>query len=451
MKIVIIGCGKVGRTLSASLSNGKNDVILIDRNTDAIMRVQDMQDVMCIEGDGADVDVQLEANVDKSGLLIAATTSDELNILCCLIAKNLGVKKTISRVRNPLYYKQMDIVKEDLGLSMVINPELTTADEILRILMFPAAAQVEVFAKGRMELVEYKLDENSLLDGKSLIDIYKIRKIKFLICAVERDSEIFIPSGDFILHSGDKVYVAASHRNLENFFKDIGVLTNKVKTVMIVGGGRIAHYLTRQLLAIGMRVKIIENKLEKCRELAETFTKATIIYGDGTDSDLLEEEGIRDVDAFVSLTGMDEENIIMSLFAKNNSNAKIITKINRDNYVELALNMGLDTLLSPRKLAASLILSFVRSIDTSPKNIEALYHIAQNQVEAIEFKINEDNSTMIGVPLKSLKIKKNILICGIMRERKVIIPGGDDYFKDGDSVIVISKDHQFSNIEDILE
>lgn len=452
MKVVIIGSGKVGGSLSGNLSKEGNDVTVIDRSANALNHIQDTQDVMCIEGDGADADIQLDANVNKAGLLIATTPYDELNILCCLIAKRLGVKRTVSRVRNPIYFRQMDLIKEDLGLSMVINPELITADEILRILMFPAAARVEVFAKGRMELVEYKLTENSPLAGLSLVELYKRNKIKFLICAVERDSKIFIPGGDFILRSGDRVNIAASHQNLEKFFKTLGTLKNKVKTVMIVGGGKICHYLTKHLLSIGMRVKIIEQDMEKCKELAERFPKATIINGDGTDQELLNEEGIAEADAFVTLTGIDEENIIMSMYAKNNSDAKIITKINRDSYIEMASQMGLECVISPKHLTAGSILSFVRSLDTSvANNIEALYHIVGNKAEAMEFKINSEIPSIVGIPLKSLKLKNNILICGILRKRDVIIPNGDDCIQKGDSVIVISKDHRFSDIEDILD
>lgn len=452
MKVVIIGCGKVGATLSYNLSKEGNDVTVIDFNTKALKRIQDTQDVMCIDGDGTDAEVQREANVHKAGLLIATTPYDELNILCCLLAKRLGVKRTISRVRNPIYFKQMDLIKEDLGLSMVINPELITADEIFRILMFPAAARVDVFAKGRMELVEHKLADDSILEGMSLADIYKRNKVQFLICAVERDSKIFIPSGDFILRAGDRINIAASHQNMESFFRTIGVLKNKAKTVMIIGGGKISHYLTKRLTESGVRVKIIENNFEKCKELAEAFPKATVIHGDGTEQELLSEEGISDVDAFIAMTGMDEENIIMSLYAKNNSNAKIITKINRDSYVEIASQMGLDCIISPKQLTASGILSFVRSIDTSTaNNIEALYHIIGSKAEAIEFKVNNNIPDLVGVPIKSLKIKNNILICGILRKRNVIIPNGNDCIEPGDSVIVISKDYHFTDLEDILD
>lgn len=452
MKVVIIGCGKVGKSLSYNLSKEGNDVTVIDCNPKALKNIQDTQDVMCIEGDGTNADVQLEANVQKAGLLIATTPYDELNILCCLLAKRLGVKRTISRVRNPIYYKQMDLIKEDLGLSMVINPELITADEIFRILMFPAAARIEVFAKGKMELVEHKLSEDSILEGMTLAEIYKRNKVQFLICAVERDSKIFIPSGDFILRAGDRINIAASHENLEKLFRTIGVMKNKAKTVMIIGGGKICHYLTKRLIQSGVRVKIIENNFDKCKELAETLPKATVINADGTEQELLAEEGISDVDAFISMTGIDEENIIMSLYAKNNSNAKIITKINRDSYTEIASQMGLDCIIAPKQLTASGILSFVRSIDTSKSNnIEAMYHIIGSRIEAIEFTVNNYIPKLTSIPIKELRLKDNILICGIFRKRNVIIPNGDDSIELGDSVIVISKDHHFSDIEDILD
>ena len=287
MKVVIIGSGKVGSNISRALSNENHDVTVIDVKKTALERIQDTQDIMCIEGNGADISVLREANVDRAGLYIATTPNDELNLLSCLLAKKMGAGRTMSRVRNPVYFGQVDILKEDLGLSMVINPELITSDEIMRILVFPAAAKLEVFSRGRMELVEHRLKEDSELDGMKLADIYKKNKVKFLICAVERDSQIYIPGGDFVLKSGDKINIAASHRNLEGFFKSIGSMRTKIKTVMIVGGGKVCVYLIKQLLSAHMRVKVIEINHQKCLELAEKFPKATIIEGDGTDQDVL--------------------------------------------------------------------------------------------------------------------------------------------------------------------
>lgn len=453
MKIVIIGSGKVGSNLSHSLTKEKHDITIIDCNSNALKKIQDTQDVMCIVGNGADVETQLQASVDKSGILIATTHHDELNLLCCLIAKRLGAERTISRVRNPLYYKQIDLIKDDLRLSMIINPEDTTANEIFRVLAFPPAVKVETFANGRVELVEHKLTERSTIVNTSLADIYKHTKIKCLICAVERDGKIYIPSGDFVLKANDKINVTATHKDLEKFFKvsNNSQAKTKVKNMMIVGGGRLCYYLTKKLLAVGMRVKIFEIDLERCKELAETFPNATIINGDGTDQELLMEEGLDQVDGFASLTGIDEENIIMSLYAKNNSNAKVITKINRDSYSQITAQLGLDCVVAPKNLTVSNILSYVRSLDTTNSKIEALYHIVGNQVEAIEFKVTNPIEDLTGIPLKDVKLKKNILICGIIRKRDLIIPDGRSIISLGDTVIVICKDYHFSDLEDILE
>lgn len=451
MKMVIIGNGKAGSNLASMLSNEGHDVTVIDINAAALEKTQNTEDVMCIEGNGIDADVQRDAAVNKAGIVIAATHYDEVNLLCCLIAKKLGAERTIARVRNPEYYKQIDFIREDLGLSMVINPEAITADEILRVLITPAAAKVEVFERGQMELVEYKIPDNSPILDCNLQEIYKKTKIRFLICAVQRDSEIYIPGGNFVLRSGDRISIAATHKEIEQFFKMNGSIKDKVKSVMIVGGGRISYYLTKNLLGIGMHVKIIEQDLEQCRRLAQMFPKASVIHGDGTDQDMLVEEGMRDADAFVAVTGIDEENIIISLYAKNNSSAKVVTKINRESYVGLTGQIGLDCIISPKYLATNSVLAYVRSLDNTESNIESIYHIVDNRVEAVEFKIKENIPRLIGIPLKDLKFKKNILICSVVRGRQVIIPDGNTAIEPGDSVVVVSKEHRFSDISDILD
>lgn len=451
MKVVIIGNGKAGSSLASMLSNEGHDVTVIDINTAALEKIQNTEDVMCIEGNGIDTEVQKDAAVNKADMVIAATHYDEVNLLCCLIAKKLGAGRTISRVRNPEYYKQIDFIREDLGLSMVINPEGITADEILRVLITPDAAKVEVFEKGKMELVEYKIPDNSPILDCSLLEIYKRTKIKFLICAVQREAEIYIPGGNFVLRSGDRISIAATHKDIEQFFKMCGSIKDKVKSCMIVGGGRICYYLTKSILAMGMHVKIIEKDFERCKKLAQMFPKAAVIHGDGTDQDMLTEEGIRDADAFVAITGIDEENIIMSLYAKNNSNAKVVTKINRESYVGLTGQIGLDCIISPKYLTTNSVLTYVRSLDNTESNIESIYHIVDNRVEAAEFKIREKLPGLIGIPLKDLKIKKNILICSIVRNRHVIIPDGNTIIELNDSVVVVSKEHRFSDIRDILE
>ena len=451
MKMVIIGNGKVGSTLASMLAKEKHDVTVIDINPAALSKTETAEDVMCIEGNGIDAEMQREASGNKAGMVIATTQCDEVNLLCCLIAKKLGAKRTIARVRNPEYYKQVDLIREDLGLSMVINPEGITANEIVRVLITPEAANVEVFEKGKMELVEYKIPPNSLIMDCSLKEIYKRTKIKFLICAVQRDSDIYIPGGNFILRVGDRISIAATHKDIEQFFKMCGSIKDKVKACMIVGGGRICYYLTKGLLGMGMHVKIIEKDFDKCKQLAELFPKASVIHGDGTDQDLLVEEGIREADGFVALTGIDEENIIMSLYAKNNSDAKVVSKINRESYVDLTGQLGLDCIISPKYLTTNSVLEYLRSLDNTESNVESIYHIVNNQIEAAEFKIKEKIPGLTGVPLKDMKTKSNMLICSVVRGRQVIIPDGNTVIELNDSVVVISKEHRFSDIRDIIE
>lgn len=451
MKIVIIGNGKIGSKLSAMLVQEGHDITVVDCKESNLRKVQNTLDVMCIEGNGATAETQLEAGVNKATLLIAATPYDELNVLCCLIGKRLGAKKTISRVRMPEYYQQMHLIREDLGLSMVINPELSTADEIMRVLVFPSAAKVEVFGKGKLELVEYRLPDFPWLEGISLVELYKKIKTKLLICAVQREDKVFIPGGDFQLRAGDRIHVAASHKNIERFFRSSGFMKDKVKTVMLVGGGRVCYYLAKQLLNVGMKVKIIEKDQERCDKLAELLPKAIVIWGDGTDQDLLIEEGVLDVDGFVALTGIDEENMIISLFAKDSTNAKVVTKISRENYIDLASELGLDCVVSPKMLTTGNVLSYVRSLaSTAGSEIESLYHLVGNQVEAIEFRVKDRIPNLVGVPLRDVQLKKNILICAIIRKREIVVPDGSAVVELGDSVVIVSKEHHFSRLKDIL-
>lgn len=407
---------------------------------------------MCIEGNGATAAVQLEASVNKAGLLVATTPDDETNMLSCLIAKRVGAQKTISRVRDPEYYGQIDLIREDLGLSMIINPERMTADEIFRVLIFSSASRVEAFAKGKLELVEYIIPESSPFCGLNLAQIYNNTKTRVLVCAVQRGNETYIPSGLFTIEAGDRLSIASTHKDLEKFFRFAGSRKDKIKTVMIVGGGRISYYLAKQLVSLGMRVKIIDNNYERCTEFAENLDKVTVIHGDGTDQELLLEEGLREADAFVALTGIDEVNIIMALFAKKNSDAKVVTKINRESYVDLTSQLGLDSVISPKYVTTNNIISYVRSLgNVASSDIESLYHVVGDKVEAIEFRVKENIPELVSVPLKNLSLKKDILICAIIRRRNVIIPGGNDCIEEGDSVVVVSKDYHFSDIKDILE
>ena len=360
MKIVIIGDGKVGYKLAKQLSSEKYDIILIDNNEEKLRKSIERMDVFCVAGEGGSVEVQQRADVPHADLVIACTSTDECNMLSCLIARRLGARHTIARVRNPIYYKQIDFLKKDLHLSMVVNPELIVAGDITRLLLFPDASKVETFVKGRVELVEFPIHCGKL-EGLSLSELYARFQVQVLVCAVESGETVLIPDGDYILKAGDKLHIAASHQNMEQFFKKIALRKEKIKNAMICGGGRVAYYLASQLCNLGMNVKIIERSRERCEELCELLPKATIINGDATEHDLLIEEGIEKTDAFIALTGMDEENIIMSLFASKQSVSKVIVKINEDRRAMMIDELGLDSIVSAKTATADAILGYVRA------------------------------------------------------------------------------------------
>lgn len=452
MKIVILGDGKIGRTLCEQLEKEGHDIVMIDRNEDSLNELTNKLDVLCICGNGALKDVQLEAGVDSCDLFIACTSTDELNMLCCLLAKKLGAKKTIARVRTPEYDAQLTTIKDELGLSMALNPELAAAREISRILVFPAATKIELFAKGRVELVEARVSPNGKMDGLTLFDIYKNYKLKILVCAISRSDEVFIPSGDFKLKAGDRLYITAPHEELENFFRIMGNEKRKVKNVLLIGGGKVSVYIAKLLEKTGMKIKIIEKSYEKCVELSELLPEATVIHGDGTNHELLTDEGIHHADALAALTGIDEENMIISMYAQGLEVQKVITKINRDSYVQMADKMGLESIICPKNLSADNVIGFVRATQNSmEKNkVETLYRLIGDRVVALEFTVNE-NAPFVDVPLKELKTKNDVLIACIVRQRKNIIPNGESCIKMGDSVIIVTKDKKISDLSDILE
>ena len=429
MKIVIIGDGKVGYKLAKQLSSEKYDIILIDNNEEKLRKSIERMDVFCVVGEGGSVEVQQRADVPHADLVIACTSTDECNMLSCLIARRLGARHTIARVRNPIYYKQIDFLKKDLHLSMVVNPELIVAGDITRLLLFPDASKVETFVKGRVELVEFPIHCGKL-EGLSLSELYARFQVQVLVCAVESGETVLIPDGDYILKAGDKLHIAASHQNMEQFFKKIALRKEKIKNAMICGGGRVAYYLASQLCNLGMNVKIIERNRERCEELCELLPKATIINGDATEHDLLIEEGIEKTDAFIALTGMDEENIIMSLFASKQSVSKVIVKINEDRRAMMIDELGLDSIVSAKTATADAILGYVRARRNSQcsANVETMYQLLDGRVEALEFIIKSENA-YTGVPLKDLNLKVNNIIACIARGRKIIIPNGDDRFR----------------------
>jgi K+ transport systems, NAD-binding component len=372
-------------------------------------------------------------------------------MLSCLIARKLGARHTIARVRNPIYYRQIGLLKEDLHLSMAVNPELIVADEISRLLLFPDASQVETFVKGRVELIELPVAEGSSLAGLSLAEMYNRFQIRLLVCAVEHGDEVRIPDGEYRMRAGDRLHIAASHKDLEAFFKANGKRKDKIKKVIICGAGRVGYYLALQLSTLGMQVKIIEQNRQRCEELCELLPKATIINGDATDHDLLVEEGIDEADAFVALTGMDEENIILSLFAKSQNVDKIVTKVNEDRRARMVEDFGIDSIVSVKTATADAIMSYVRARKNSQgsANVETMYQLVDDKVEALEF-IVKAKTNYTGIPLKNLSLKPNNLIACIARKRQIILPSGDDCIQVGDNVIIITMEKRIEDIKDIL-
>lgn len=451
MKIVIIGDGKVGHKLTTQLSEENYDIVLIDQNEGNLKEALNQLDIFCITGNGADAEIQKMADVPHADLVIACASTDELNMLSCLLAKRLGAKHTIARVRNPIYYRQIGLLKEDLHLSMAVNPELTAAVEITRILLFPETTKVETFMKGKVELVEFPLKDGNILSGLTLAQIYQKFQIKFLVCAIKRGGEVFIPDGNFILRDGDKLHIAAAHQELKSFFCALGKKIAKIKKVLICGGGHVCFYLTSQLMDTGMQVKIIEKDEKRCEMLCEMLPKATVIHGDATDHELLIEEGIKEADAVIALTGMDEENIIMALYAKTLGVHKIIAKVNEDARAQMVEGLGIDSIISAKSATADAILSYVRARRNSAcsANMETMYRLVNGKIEAQEFIIKQEDK-FTNIPLHDLPTRPNNLIACIGRNGKVIIPNGDDHMEVGDSVIIITKEQLINSLSDIL-
>ena len=451
MRIIIVGCGKIGLSIIKQLVIEKHDITVIDKNAEVINDITNNYDVMGLVGNGASYSVQKEAGVDRTNLLIAVTGSDEINLLCCLFAKKAGNCNTIARVRDPLYSKEIQYIKDELGLSMIINPEYAAAVEISRLLRFPSADKIDTFAKGRVELLNLVITEDSPFVNKTLIDVAKRVLSDILICTVERGDDIFIPNGAFILRANDKITIVASAVNSREFFTKIGYDTHQVKDTMIIGGGTMTYYLAEILLKMGIKVKIVEVNREKCEDLSENLPRATIINGDATNQEILIEEGINGCDSFVSLTGIDETNIILSLFAKTRTSGKIVTKIDRISFDDIINTFNVGSLIYPDKIAADYIVSYVRAMQNSiGSNVETLIKLNGGRVEALEFKILK-GSPVIGIPLMQLNLKRDILIGCINRRGTIIIPKGQNTIEEGDTVIVVTTKSGLSDIKDILE
>lgn len=451
MKIIIVGCGKIGTTLAEQLSSEHHDLVVIDTNPQKIQQLSESIDVMGIVDNGASINVLSDAGIEDAHLLIAVTGSDELNLLCCVIAKKVSKCHTIARVRNPLYNKERNFIRKSLGITMIINPELASAIEISRLLRFPSAIELETFAKGRVELLKFKLLPEFRLSGMSVMEIVDKLRCNVLICGVERGEEVFIPSGNFILQDNDLISIMASPKNSASFFKKVGIHTHQVKNALIVGGGTLGYYLAALLIDLKIKVRIVENNQERCQQLSELLPEATVICGDGTDKKLLLQEGLTQTESFITLTNMDEENIFLSLFAKKNSKAKLITKVNRIAFDDIIDGLDIGSVIYPKYITADYILQYVRAMENSlSSNVETLYHILDNQAEALEFSVKEASS-VTDIPLSQLNLKENLLIACINRNGSIQIPRGQDTIQVGDTVIIVTSVKGLRDLKDILK
>ena len=452
VKIIIVGAGKVGYALAEQLCRENHDVTIIDSSEDALRRACDTLDVMGFKGNGVDISILTEAGASDADLLVAATNMDELNMACCLTAKNLGTRYTIARIRNPEYYSNMGTIKRNFGIGMVINPENATAMEIARLLRFPSAANIESFCRGRVELMSFRVQEDDFITGKPLHTLSdRIRKLSMLFCAVERDDQVIIPNGSFVPQVNDKLYIIGEPAGLDEFFRLLGRYSHKIRHVFLVGGGRVSIYLTQLLEKMNIKVKLVERSEERCRLISEKLPKAMVICGDGTDHEVLDSESLTSSDAFVALTDRDEDNLIISLYALQQGLPKVIAKSNRQNYAGIARAVGLDSVISPKLITAAHILHVVRGMGNSQGSVmQALYRIADDQAEATEFVVSSA-TRHLGVPLKELKLRQDVLVAVIVRDDQVIIPDGSTCIQERDSVIIVSKDHTILDVNDIYD
>ena len=455
MKIIVVGCGKVGSALTRQLSEEGHDVSVIDVNQQVVNEVSSSCDVIGVVGNGGSHAVQKEVGVEDADLMIAASDSDELNLLCCLIAKKAGDCNTIARVRNPIYNSEIGFIREELGLSLAVNPEYAAAIEASRLLKFPSAIKIEPFARGHIELLKFPVIEGSALNGRTLAEISGSARGDVLVCAVERgpNHDVTIPDGSFRLQTGDTISVVASGKNARSFVEKVGLKSRSVANCMIIGGGTICFYLAKILLESNIRVTIIDKDPRRCKMLSDELPEANVICGDAAHQKVLLEEGIENCESFVSLTGMDEENIFLSLYARRASkkDVKLITKINRINYDDIIGDMNLGSILNPQHIVAEYIVRYVRAMENSiGSNVETLYNIIEGKAEALEFLI-QAGSPVIGIPLSRLPLKKGVLIACIYRNRQVIIPNGQTMIEVDDRVIVVTKQIGFQDVRDILQ
>ena len=444
MNIIIVGCGNVGYILAEQLSKEGHEITLIDTKAERLKYVVDTLDIQGVAGNGISYETLIEAGIKDTDLLIAVTDEDEVNMLGCLMAKKLGNCKTIARVRNPQYYEDIKYIKDELGLSMYVNPEREAAQEMARLIQIPSAIDVDNFDKSRINMIKFKIQQGSILDGTSIFEV----KPKL---GVQRNDEVFIPNGNFVLQAGDFISFVTPMREVYSVFKKAGVKIRHIKSVMIAGGGRISYYLASLLIKAKIKVKIIEENRKRCEELSEILPEAVVICGNVTNQSLLDEEGISKTDAFVSVTDVDEENIMLSLYVNKISEAKVITKIKKVTFEEVVQDLNIGSIIDPKKIIAESILRYVRALQNSfGSNVETLYRLIDNKVEALEFNVNSNDERLIGKPLMDIKLKDNLLVCSIKRKDKTFMPSGRDTIELGDKVIIVTTNLGLNDINEIL-
>lgn len=451
MKIVIIGLGTIGKTILKNLSGEGHTITIIDEDKAKIEALIERYDVFGVVGNGACLDIQKEANMQDADLAIVLTNSDEMNVFACLVAKKIGVKNTIARVRNPDYRQQIMEMKDDLGIAMIVNPEQEMASEIFNIINLPSVAQIEHFANGRVSLVEVVAEPGCSLVGETLISLGKKLSTRVLICAVQRGDDVIIPSGHFQIEAGDRIHFTSPARALGDFLSEANLVKSPLKNIMVIGGGRIGYYLSDALSQKRYKVKLIESEPARAEYLAELLPKVTVVCGNGTQHDLLIEEGIEAMDAFVALTDIDEENMIVSMFANKKKVKKTITQIKTDDLYGMLDELGIENNVSPKHIVASRIISYIRAIDNSVgSNVLTMYQLVNSQVEALEFAAKRQEY-FYNKPLKELRTKKNCLIACIIRKNEIIIPDGNSEIKLGDNVVVVTTHKNFDDLNDVFE
>ena len=451
MKIIIIGNGKVGYTLARQFSGEDHDLVLIDQSADALQNADGVLDVLCLAGSGASIQVLLEAGVRQADLVVAVTGSDELNIVCCLIAKKLGARHTVARIRSPEYYREAGLLKREIGLNMIINPEHAAAQEISRLLRVPSAFSAETFARGLVEMIGFPILESDGIAGISLFEYNKRHPNGVLMCTAVRDGEAIVPNGRFVPQVGDKAYMVGSQREIAKFFHTIGRDGNRIRQITLLGGSKIATYLTWAVEKVGMKVRIVEQSPEKCQALSDKLPDSLIIQGDGTDSAVIESEGLLDTDAFIALTNRDEENLLMAMTAQRRGVKKVIAKMSRPNYIDMMRESGVDSIISPKDITANQISAYVRSLARSEGSaVENVYKPLGGAVEAVGFTATA-STRFLDTPLKDLRLKPGMLVAAIAREGRTIIPDGSASIRAGDKVIVMAKSLFLQDLNDILE